>query len=207
MKNITRLGIIDLVSDKSFCSYDKGELILEQGKKVDFIIYIETGAAKIVHTNSKGQNFTLLHVKKSDYLGIHPLLNKENSFVSVIVTQSLSGYKISEESLNEAIENTPEITLELIRHLCSKLGSIESKTSKISQKNIKTDLIETLLLNNMKVDFSCSYSVQELANLVGTTRNYVYKILRELKQTKAITLKNNKVEIIDETQLSKLINS
>jgi CRP-like cAMP-binding protein len=194
------------VEDKSFCSYEKGELILEQGKITDFILYVEMGNAKIVHTNSKGQSYTFLHVKKGDYLGIHPLLNKEKSHVSVVVTQSLSGYKISENALNSAIENKPEVSLELIKHLCSKIGSIEAKTSKISQKNIKANVAETLLFNKIKRDISGPYTAQELANMVGATRNYIYKILRELKQTNAITIKNKKVQIIDESKLAKLAN-
>lgn len=205
MKNLTCLGIIDLVNDKSFCSYEKGELILEQGKKTDFVLYIETGTAQIVHTNSKGQNFTFMNVKKGDYLGIHPLLNNENSLVSVVVTEPLSGYKISAKTLNYTIENSPEIALELIKHLCTKIGLIEAKTSRIPQKNIKTNVIEILLFNKIKMGLTPLYSIQELANMVGTTRNYIYKILKELQQKKAIIIKNKKVQIIDESKLEKLV--
>jgi CRP-like cAMP-binding protein len=206
MKNLKCLGIIDLVNEKSFCSYAKGDIIFEQGKRIDFILYIETGKAKIVRKNSKGQEFTFLHVKKGDYLGVHPLLNGENSFVSVIATEPLSGYKISEADLSKVIENKREVALDLIKHLCSKIGLIESKISKISPKKIKENVAEALLLNKIKSDQANSYSIQDIANMVGTTRNYIYKILKELVLLHALEIKNKKVKVIDKTKLAKLVN-
>ena len=210
MQNTKCFGIIDLVNEKSLCHYNKGDLIIEQGKKISCILYIEKGTAKIVHENAKGKEFTFLHVQNGDYLGIHSLLNKENSFVSVIATESLITYKITAESLNIAIEKKAEISLELMKHLCSKIGLIETKIAKISQKNIKEQVAEILLSNN-KCEIiggqSISYNIHELANLVGTTKNYIYRILSEFQQLKVLSIKEKKIKILDEYKLSKFVRN
>lgn len=209
MQKTKHLEIVDLVDEKSLCQYKKGDLIIEQGEKINFIICIQQGNAKIVHKNTKGKEFTFLNVQKGDYLGIHSLLNKGNSFVSVIATEPLIAYKITEEELNKSRSKNAVISLELIKHLCSKIGLIESKISKKNSKNIKSELVKILLssiISETKVGETIIYSINELANLVGTTKNYIYQILSELEHLKIISVKDKKVNILDARKLKEFVN-
>ncbi|MEO6902444.1 MAG: Crp/Fnr family transcriptional regulator [Bacteroidia bacterium] len=207
MRKLKSVGIIDLVNEKSFHSYTKGELILEQGKKTDFILYIETGKAKIVHRNSKGQEFIILNVKEGDYLGIHSLLRNENSFVSVTATETISGYKISEKTLSTLMENNSEVARDIISHLSARIGLIEEKISKMTEKKIKENVIKTLLQNIKKLNQVNSYSIEDIANVVGTRRNYIYAILREFEKMHLLVIKNKKVTIIDELKLVQFVSN
>ncbi len=204
------LGIIDLVNEKSPCHYNEGDLIIEQGKKIHCILYIENGTAKIVHNNSKGKAFTFLDAHQGDYLGIHSLLNKENSFVSVVATGPLKAYKITEETLRYIIERKIEVSLELMKQLCSRIGLIEAKIAKNFQMNSKGKLAEILLSTNkygITADQSISYSSSELAESVGTTKNYICKILFEFQQLKALSIKDKRIKILDEYKLAKFMRN
>jgi CRP-like cAMP-binding protein len=208
MQNTEHIEIIDLVEKKSLCQYKKGDLIIEQGEKINFIICIQQGTAKIVHKNTKGKEFTFLNVQKGDYLGIHSLLNKGNSYVSVIATAPLIAYKITEEDLNRSRSKNTLISLELIKHLCSKIGLIETKISKNNSKNIKSELVKILLTkrSEAKTGETIIYSINELANLVGTTKNYIYQVLSEFEHLKIISVKDKKVNVLDERKLKEFEN-
>jgi CRP-like cAMP-binding protein len=210
MENENNFGIVNWVNEKSLCYYSPGDFIIEQGEKINYILYVEKGKASIVHKNSNGKEFTFLQVKEGDYLGIHSLFTKERSFVSVIASEALVAYKITEESLNKAINEKSEISLELIKHLCSKIGLVESKIAKTIPKNIRGQVVKILLSNKqsgIKAGHTITYTINELANLVGTTKNYIYRILSELEQLKLLSIKDKKVNVLDEHKLARFIQN
>lgn len=210
MGKIKNSEIIDLVTKKLPCYYKSGDFIISQGEKVGSILYINKGKAKVTHKNSNGKEFNFLQVQKGDYLGIHSLISKKNSFVSVIATEPLMIYKITEENLNFAMKNKPEISLELMKQLCSKIGLIESKIAKTFPENIKKKVAKILLSDSESVKMaglSISYTIQELASLAGTTKNYIYRILSELEELQLLSIKDKKVKITDENKLAKFVQN
>lgn len=210
MKKLKKVGIVDLVDEKTLCHYQNGDFIIEQGEEINCIQYIKEGKAKIVHKNSSGKEFTFLQVQTGEYIGIHSLLTKEKSFVSVIAVDPVVVYKIKEESLNNSMNKWSEISFELIKHLCSKIGLVESKISETVPKRIKIQLAKILLSSKkagVKSENNISYSISELASIVGTTKNYIYHILTEFQRLQILSIKDSEVRILDERKLEKFVQS
>lgn len=208
MKNKDRFfKTVDLINEKHVRRYNAGDLVLEQGKRPTAVFYIEAGIAKVIHKNSKGKVFTFPDAKKGDYLNINVLLGNEKSFVSVIASEPLIIYEIAKHTLNNIWERKKETSLELMKNLCLKLQLIETKITEVSSRNIR-EQVATILLEKNKhevIDDEMSYSIAELANLVGASESYIYKILAEMKELKLITVKNRKVKIIDMRGLEKVV--
>ena len=47
-----------------------------------------------------------------------------------------------------------------------------------------------------------NYSIKDLANIIGTTKNYLYKILSDFNSKKVISMHNKKLVIKDFDKLS-----
>jgi CRP-like cAMP-binding protein len=200
-------SIMDLTEEKYICKFNPGDHIIEQGKKPTCIVYIESGSAQVVHTNAKGKSFTFSEVKPGEYIGIHSLLNKENYFATIIAKEPTTAYIITEQALSNAMNKSEAVILQVIRQLCSKIGLVESRMKKFSQKNIKEQIVELLLtqLNNTG-NTKNLFTIDELANFAGTTGNYIYKILSELTKIKAISIKKRNIVILNKEKLESFIH-
>lgn len=210
MQNKECSKIVDLINEKCVRRYNIGDLVLEQGKRPPCVIYIETGIAKVIHRNSKGKVFTFPDAQKGDYLGINSLLGNEKSFVSVIAAEPLTIYEITKHTLNNVWERKKEVSLELIKNLCLQLELIETKITEISSRNIKAQIASIFLANSMNevIDGAgVDYSIAELANLVGASESYIYKVLAGMRKLQVISVKNKRVKIIDRHKLEKMVET
>lgn len=203
-------SIIDLVSDKTLCHFNKGENIITQGETINNIHYIVDGNADVYHQNSIGKKVNFLQLKAGDYVGIHSLLKKEPSFVSVVANEELTTYMITKNVLNDETENRSEINLELIKQLCLKVESLEAKITTRISKSIKQRLARVLLISSdqLKLDQpgSFAFNIHDLAKLAGATRSYVYRILSEFERRKIISIKNKKILILNVKLLNEIID-
>jgi CRP-like cAMP-binding protein len=87
--------------------------------------------------------------------------------------------------------------------LCSKIDYIEGRMTSIACKKSKSRLVEQLLhlglkhnkTNKNAVEFE--YDVEELANIIGTTKNYLYKLFGQLSRKGLISVRFHKIKILD----------
>lgn len=96
----------------------------------------------------------------------------------------------------------------LMKVLCEEINLIEDRITSISQKSIREQFAEILIsivTKNKKTivgDTSVNYSIRDLANIIGTTNNYLYKILSDLNDKNVVSIRNKKLVIKDFDRLS-----
>ena len=95
------------------------------------------------------------------------------------------------------------IFIQLMKKLCDKLNLIEQRITSISRKSIRELCAETLVTiavqnsSKKKNNLNINYSINDLACLVGTTKNYLYKVLLEFTEKKILSIQNRKLTVIN----------
>ena len=97
--------------------------------------------------------------------------------------------------------------MRLMEYFCERIDFIEKRITSIAQKKTKSHLAELLiaLRNDETADekeTNIDYSIKDLANIIGTTQNYLYKISSELIKEKIISFERKKLKILDLEKLS-----
>jgi CRP-like cAMP-binding protein len=199
------MKLIDLIEDRVFHVYSEGDTLIMQGKKVDSLIYIINGSAKIFHQNSKGRQFVFLNAGSGDYLGIHSMINNSNSYVSVVATENTTAYVVERKHLDRLRLKSTQVSISLIKLLCSKIGKIESKISKAVSRTIRQEIARILLLKDKENINGFSMTVGDLAVFANTTNNYIYKVLSELENSHAISITGKRITVLDNETLNRVV--
>lgn len=195
--------------DKKQVTFSRNKTIIKQGEVFSGIVCIREGVAKVFQTNKKKGDFIFWFANPGDLIGVDSFINTDAYSYSVVAVEPAKICLISKNDLNNIIKKKPEISIEMIKLLCQRVDNIEKRMVSIAQKGIKEQLAEILLLlsqknRNQNTPITINYSVKDLANIIGTTKNYIYKLLSEFSKNKIISMENRTLKIIDTKKLSKI---
>lgn len=196
-------------SEKKQISFSRNKIIIKQGEVFNGIVCISDGIAKVFQTNKNKDDFIFWFAKPGDLLGVDSFINKDVYSYSVMAVESTKICLISKSDIDTVVKKKPEISIEMLKLLCGRLDYIEKRMVSIAQKGIKEQLAEVLLLlshksSSLTNNLIINYSVKDLANIIGTTKNYIYKLLSEFSQNKIIAMEKRTLKIIDVKKLSKI---
>jgi CRP-like cAMP-binding protein len=187
---------LDLCEDKTF----KKDNVLFYEKGIPTGIYfIQSGFVK-KYTRGLGSKEQLVYLyRKYDLFGYHALLCDERYQDSCQAMTSINVKFISKENFFLLYNRIPAFQNAIIKNVSHEFGVLINTIALIAQKNLKNRLIIFLLiLNNRFEDKGINMSREDLANLVGTTKESLGRTLKELKDkgyiqisSKIIHIKNN----------------
>jgi CRP/FNR family transcriptional regulator, polysaccharide utilization system transcription regulator len=204
-------GILGLAS-KGACHYQgrnkkkykQGEIIFSQGEKSDGIYCVSEGRVRIVRYKEHDNEFVLWYAERGEVIGVDAVLNRVNHYTTAIAAEDCVVCYLTTNDFRTLLENSTRASLDFIRILCSKIDYVESRIVNIASKSISSRLAEQIMLlivkdrqvgkgKVRKVDFNAS----EVAGLLGTSRNYLYKVMAKLVKRGIVRTKMNTVEVLD----------
>lgn len=208
-KNCIDIDLGDCFKEKKQITFQRNKIIIKQGQPFNGIVCIQGGVAKVFQTKKNKDDFIFWFAKPGDLMGVDSFINNEVYSYSIMAVESTEICFISKNDIDNLIKRKPEISIEMIKLLCTRIDYIEKRMVSIAQKGIKEQLAEILLLlgkrnKNQNPNILINYSVKDLANIIGTTKNYIYKLLSEFSQKKIISMENRSLQIIDVGKLSKI---
>jgi CRP-like cAMP-binding protein len=200
------------VLDQTFASrvlvnFNKGEYILKEGDTFKGVYFIQEGVAKILKKGNKNKEFILWFARPGDIIGMNAFLNHEDYSFSVMAFEDIQACFIPEVDFKNLIDREPAIGIKLMKDMCEKIDFIEDRITSIAQKKIREQFAEILISlasKNNKIkqgSVSINYSIKDLANIIGTTKNYLYKILSDFDSKRLVSMKNHKLVIRDINKL------
>ena len=197
--------------------YKKGQILFNEGNLARGLHYIESGIVKIYKYGSDGKEQILRIAKKGDIVGYKSLLSDTNYNVSASILEDARLTYIPKEDFLDLFKNDQEISSNVMRLLCNDLVNIESKMVSMAYKPVRGRLAETLLeLDGMfhehkedqksKKGSFIQLSREDLANLIGTAKETVIRLLSEFKTEKLIKTEGKKIAILDYQGLMRIDN-
>lgn len=207
-RNCQPEDMIRLFSEKKVQVFKKGEHLITRNDPFRGVYCIITGLVKVTTQGARNKEFILWFTRPGDLIGLDSYVVHEDYNFSAMAASEVQACFIPEEELKALIQKNPGLQKELMKALCQKIGLMEDRITSISRKKIKEHFAEVLLTlaqtdrqsagGEMRVDFP----IKDLANLLGTTKNYLYKILSQLSEQNIIAVKNRKLFIRDQNRLS-----
>lgn len=198
----------EIISSKQLKTFDKGEYLVETGDNATGVFCIKEGMVKVSNKGNRNKEFTLWIAVPGDVVGLNSCINDELFSFSASAINQVNTCFIPSSDLKNLLNKEPMIFIQLMKKLCEKLNLIEQKITSISRKKIRERCAEVLVSaanqNNTgnNQDISINYSINDLACLIGTSKNYLYKILLEFTDKKILSVTNRKLIINNLSALS-----
>lgn len=184
-------------------SYAKGRIIFMEGEPGEAFYYIKSGLIKIYKVSSDGREH-ILHILNEGHVFAEVTLFSNSPYPATAeVLEDAQVGMIKNSELEKLITENAEISLELIKYLNKRLVEAQNKVRNLALYDTYGRTAQALVKlaedygrkTHEGVELDLNISRQELANIVGTTRETVIRVLAAFKKEKSIDLDKSSIII------------
>jgi CRP/FNR family transcriptional regulator, cyclic AMP receptor protein len=182
----------------------KNTVVFSKGEIGDSLFGIVAGRVKVFVGDSDGREIILKILGPGDFFGEMAMVDKQPRSASVATLENSVFKVLSHTAFEAALERAPRIAGSVMQALAKRLREADRKISTLALMDVYGRVSHTLLdlavINGGKLVVVEKLSQQELANMVGASREMVNRILKDLTErgyisieSKSITIHNSKL--------------
>ncbi|WP_221409135.1 Crp/Fnr family transcriptional regulator [Reichenbachiella versicolor] len=188
--------------------FKKGKLLFYENGIPTGVFIILSGRAKIFKTGLMGKDQIFYIYNKGDLMGYHALLCNENFEDSCEAIEDCEVAFISKSRFEQLMKTIPSLHDLLIHNMSHEFGVLVNVITVLAQKQVRERLALYLLILTKKYDDAgILISREDLANLIGTVRESLGRLLKELKEDGLITVTGRAIHVVDEIKLLRIASS
>lgn len=185
--------------------YKKGELILLEEETGAAMFVIIRGKVKIVRTDEKGREVILSILSENDFFGEMAILDGSTRSASVFALEMSEIFMIQRKDFLELMHSHPQVAVSLLRELTLRLRKADAQIKSLSLKDASGKVAFVILqladeigvVKNGCVVIDELPMQQDLANMAGTSRETVSRMLHKFVKKGFIKLTGSKLIIND----------
>lgn len=184
-------------------SYPSKTRILGPGDQVNHIYYIDSGRVRYYAVSPDGDEKILMILEKGSFFGEGPLFSENTPLISVISETPTILYKLDKTKVNNLFDSSLVFRNSILKCLSNKILILMNEVENLSFSSCKSRLLK-LLCSSVDKDKSIDgnwyklkiqYTQHEMANIIGSTRVTVAKLISELCEDHKIRLINRKIQV------------
>jgi CRP/FNR family transcriptional regulator len=205
-KDIER--ITNIVGQKK--SLHKGDYLYRQGDKFRGILALKSGTAKLVLTDSGGNEFLAGYLLPGELLGFDALADDRHHY-SALALEPLEYCEMPADELDGLCRDVPTLLRELFRHASKTLTSetdrfvLSQRTAEERVAGFLVDLSDRLSRRGFSgLDIKLSLTRQETGNYLGLALETVSRVLKNLEEMGLVTVQAKHIRIVDKDRLRAL---
>ncbi len=206
LANLPDEDLTALASHAKKGSFPKRAIIITEGEETESLYILLTGKVRVFSSDESGKEVTLKILESGSYFGELSLLDNEPRSVSIMTLEKVTCGIISKSNFKQWLKEHPDATFGLIQDLSKKIRSLTHKIKDLALSNVYERTIK--ILKEMAVEkdgvltISDKITQQELANMVGSSREMVNKIMKELTKGGYIVMDDKSIKIVKKLPLA-----
>ena len=214
--DIPRSVLVEVSNFTTLRSRPKHSYIYHPGDPSEVMFILKEGRVKVGNYSDDGREVIKSIVRPGELFGEMGLAGeqKRNEF-AITMKEECSFYMIYVADLRKVMQANPELSLRLIDRIGSRIRRTESRLESIIFKDSRTRVVEFIkeMADNVGRVFGDEVLLehflthQDIANLTGTSRQFVTSVLNELKRDKIINFDRNTILVSDTKGLAALTST
>lgn len=206
LSDTERAALFELGRERT---YARNARVFHEGEHDNFVVVILDGRIKVVTTSSDGAE-SLLSVRGSGSLvGELAALDDAPRLASAIVLEPLTARVLTADEFRGFLARHPSAALELARTLIARLRESDRRRVEFGSYDV-TGRLAALLLElsggsyDPKRPTGITLSQQELAGLIGASRESVARALSTLRSRGLVATRRRAITVLDPDGLASL---
>ncbi len=178
--------------------YPRNTIVMTQGDKTSSLYLIDTGTVKVFVSDKDGNEFILGILEGKDHFGELSLLDEDPRAASVMTLEPCCLWTITQQDFLAWARQRPEVLMNLIRSLVKRIRILDDDLTSLALLDVYGRTVRLLLQRSVEVDHKRvvdHITQQEIANMVGASREMVSRILKGLRQGGYIELDGKRIII------------
>lgn len=193
--------------------YKKGGIILLEEETGAALFVIMTGKVKIVRMDDDGREVILSILGESDFFGEMAILDGSTRSASVVATSKAELFMIHRGDFLKALNDYPSVAIALLRELTNRLRKADAQIKSLSLKDASGRVATVILqladdvgvFRKGKVEIDELPLQQDIANMAGTSRETISRMIHKFIKKGHIQLQGNKL-ILNDYEAFKAMN-
>ena len=178
-------------------------VVFQEGDPGEGLLIILTGRVKVLLSGKEGQEFILAMLGPGNFFGEMALLEAAPRSATVMTVEASEFYRIEKQDFADLLKNHPGIGLKILKNLSQRLRKATEQIRSLVMFDIYgrvgrclLNLAETQRGNaNGQLFVPNRPSLQELAKMVGCSRETLSRAIKALRENGCLTVTRNTIFI------------
>ena len=177
--------------------------IIHHGDKPDTLYFILDGSVSVVIEDDDGREIILAYLNKGDFFGEMGLFDEESNRSAWVVARSqVELAEINYDQFKRLAAQAPDILFALTKQIATRLRKTSAKVRDLAFLDVTGRVAATLVDLASQPDaithpdgMQIRITRQEIARIVGCSREMVGRVLKELEERELITARGKTMVI------------
>lgn len=186
--------------------FAKGEMIILAEESGDALFIIQEGQVKVSILHEDGREYILSLLGQGEVFGELSLLDGRPRSANVVATADTRLIALRRSDFLRLLATVPQIAVSLLEELASRLRRTDHQVEGLALFNVASRLSKTLLQLALERGVETAQGIllkdrpthQQLANMTGTTRETVSRMLKQLERQGYIACRGREILILRE---------
>ncbi|MEM6263293.1 MAG: response regulator [Bacteroidota bacterium] len=202
----------ELSKDRESRIYKTKDIIFSEGSYPHGLLFVNSGKVKTYKTNEDAKDYITGLYKAGDFLGHIPMLADTPYQDSAMALEDTVIYLIPKDDFFSLMYNNRDVSNRFVKMLSSSIMDREEQLLHLAYDSVRKRVADALLtlearykeeqLKNGK--FSMDISRENLANMVGTSKECVIRVLSEFRDDGILETRMSNITLLNPEELSRV---
>jgi CRP-like cAMP-binding protein len=201
------------ISDnRKLTTFRKKQNLFLEGNRPNALFFLSKGKVKTYKANEDGREYITNLYKEGDFIGYLDLLEESIYRESAMALEDSEVYIIPREDFFTLLYQNRDVANKFIKILSDNLADREERLLQLAYNSVRKRVAEALLLvekqyrENNTGKSEVSISREDLANIVGASKEAVIRTLADFKDEHLIDSRGSKITILNIDKLARMRN-
>jgi CRP/FNR family transcriptional regulator, cyclic AMP receptor protein len=210
---IRRIPLFSTLTDEEFIplqdvfvlrAYNKNQVIFLEEETGNYMYLVLSGKVKVSKAGAGGKETILAIHRTGDFFGEMSLLDGKTSPATVSAMEDSKIISVSGIDFHKHLMHNQKVLLQIINVLCARLRQVwqtQSLSSSTADAKIRMGLYQLAKRHGIQdahgtiIDLKITH--QELAEMVGTSRETVTRVLTRLREEGIIEVEQRRITLLN----------
>ena len=175
--------------------FRRGELVVEQGRKSNALFILLNGRARVLTSDSRGREVILAVLESGDYVGEMSLIDNQPHSATVRAEVQTDMLILGRAEFARCLPENSSLSYAIMRGLVTRLRSADRQIESLALLDVYGRVARALLdmaqEENGQRTIRGKVSRQDLAKVVGASREMVSRVMKDLEERGLIETQEN----------------
>jgi CRP/FNR family transcriptional regulator len=213
--NLSLPAVQRLNEIKSIAVYPKSTMLFIEGQQPRGVFVLCTGKAKLFASSRDGKTIITKISEAGDVLGLNATISNRPYEVTAEMMEPGQASFIARDALLQFLREYGEVALRVAEQLSSNYYTAYEEIRTLGLSSSPSEKFAKLLLSwspnagnaNDPTHLKLTLTHEEIAEMIGTTRETVSRLFSDFKKKQLVQLKGSTLIIRNKPALEKIVNS
>lgn len=213
LKSLTVSQVDELRAIGTVRTYRKNEKIYELGQPTDALHLVVRGRVRLRDRDWEGRDIAVTFAAEGEAFGMEALAEMPRRILSATAAEATEVLSVHAEPLREKLSRDIVLARHLLRHFTAFMTHMHERIKMLAFLDVPSRLAGTILWladrfgvrSESGLEVPYWFTHQEMADLIGSTRETVTTVLADFKRNRLIDSRNHHFVVLDRPALTQRI--